>query len=110
MISDLEELAPPTMVLLCPHTLQPRHGTPPRTHLPVDGAFLQFSSGTTGIKRGVVVSDRAALAQIAAYSRAIELSRADRVVSWLPLYHDMGFMACLNMPLARCRGGDAAAA
>jgi fatty-acyl-CoA synthase len=64
-----------------------------------DTAFVQFSSGTTGIKRGVEISHRAALAQIDTYSRAIELTRADRIVSWLPLYHDMGFMTALNMAL-----------
>ena len=65
----------------------------------VDTAFVQFSSGTTGIKRGVEISHRAALAQIDAYSRAIGLTCADRIVSWLPLYHDMGFMTSLNMAL-----------
>jgi fatty-acyl-CoA synthase len=64
-----------------------------------DTAFVQFSSGTTGIKRGVEISHRAALAQIETYARAIELTREDRLVSWLPLYHDMGFMTSLNMAL-----------
>jgi acyl-CoA synthetase (AMP-forming)/AMP-acid ligase II len=64
-----------------------------------DTAFVQFSSGTTGIKRGVEISHQAALAQIDTYSRAIELTREDRIVSWLPLYHDMGFMTSLNMAL-----------
>ena len=71
---------------------------PPRVES-VDAAFLQFSSGTTGIKRGVMVSDGAALAQIRSYSRAIDLTPDDRIVSWLPLYHDMGFMTALNMTL-----------
>jgi acyl-CoA synthetase (AMP-forming)/AMP-acid ligase II len=62
-------------------------------------ALLQFSSGTTGIKRGVLVSDRAALLQLGAYAEAIGLRRDDRILSWLPLYHDMGFIACLNLPL-----------
>ena len=64
-----------------------------------DAALLQFSSGTTGIKRGVLLSDRAVLEQLLAYSTAIGLSRDDRIVGWLPLYHDMGFMTSLNMPL-----------
>jgi acyl-CoA synthetase (AMP-forming)/AMP-acid ligase II len=65
-----------------------------------DAACLQFSSGTTGIKRGVLVSHRAAVRQLRTYADALELTPDDCVVSWLPLYHDMGFMACLNMPLA----------
>ena len=64
-----------------------------------DTAFVQFSSGTTGIKRGVEISHGAALAQVDTYSRAIGLTREDRIVSWLPLYHDMGFMTALNMAL-----------
>jgi fatty-acyl-CoA synthase len=66
----------------------------------LDAAFLQFSSGTTGIKRGVLVSREAALAQIETYAETIELTAEDVILSWLPLYHDMGFLACLNMPLA----------
>lgn len=63
-------------------------------------AFLQFSSGTTGIKRGVLISDGAAVAQISAYGAAISVDSRDVIVSWLPLYHDMGFITCLNLPLA----------
>lgn len=63
-------------------------------------AFLQFSSGTTGVKKGVAVTDRAALRQLQTYARAIELQPDDCILSWLPLYHDMGFIACLNLPLA----------
>jgi fatty-acyl-CoA synthase len=66
---------------------------------PLDASFLQFSSGTTGIKRGVLVKDHAVLAQIDTYGRSLRASESDVVVSWLPLYHDMGFIACLNMPL-----------
>jgi fatty-acyl-CoA synthase len=67
---------------------------------PVCGAFLQFSSGTTGIKRGVLVSAEAAIAQIDVYARAIGLDDEDRILGWLPLYHDMGFMTSVNMALA----------
>jgi fatty-acyl-CoA synthase len=67
---------------------------------PLNASFMQFSSGTTGIKRGVLVSDDAVLAQLDTYAEALELTQDDRILSWLPLYHDMGFIACLNMPLA----------
>ena len=68
---------------------------------PEDTAFLQYSSGTTGIKKGVAVSHQALLWQVDAYARAIDLSPTDRIVSWLPLYHDMGLIACLFLPLLR---------
>lgn len=63
-------------------------------------AFLQHSSGTTGLQKGVALSHRAVLNQLDAYSRAIRLSRHDVIVSWLPLYHDMGLIAGLIMPIA----------
>jgi len=62
-------------------------------------AFLQHSSGTTGLQKGVALSHRAVLNQIEAYSQAIGLEPDDMVVSWLPLYHDMGLIAGFIMPL-----------
>ncbi|MFO3796777.1 MAG: AMP-binding protein, partial [Anaerolineales bacterium] len=47
----------------------------------------------------VALSHRAVLNQLQAYSEAIALSRADVVVSWLPLYHDMGLIAGFIMPV-----------
>jgi len=62
-------------------------------------AFLQHSSGTTGLQKGVALSHRAVLNQIESYSRAIELNDQDVIVSWLPLYHDMGLIAGFVMPI-----------
>jgi acyl-CoA synthetase (AMP-forming)/AMP-acid ligase II len=62
-------------------------------------AFLQHSSGTTGLQKGIALSHRSVLNQIRAYSQAIELNKDDIVVSWLPLYHDMGLIAGFVMPL-----------
>jgi acyl-CoA synthetase (AMP-forming)/AMP-acid ligase II len=56
-------------------------------------AFLQHSSGTTGLQKGVALSHVAVLNQLASYSDAIKLSKQDVIVSWLPLYHDMGLIA-----------------
>lgn len=61
---------------------------------------LQHSSGTTGLKKGVPLTRSLVAHQIEAYRGAIGLSAADRLVSWLPLYHDMGFVACFLVPLA----------
>ncbi|MCA9245313.1 MAG: AMP-binding protein, partial [Phycisphaerales bacterium] len=58
-----------------------------------------YSSGTTGRKKGVMISHRALRSQINAYARAIDLRDGDLIVSWLPLYHDMGLIACLLLPL-----------
>lgn len=66
---------------------------------PGRAALLQHSSGTTGLKKGVALSHRAILRQVAAYGDALGLRRDDRIVSWLPLYHDMGLIACFLLPL-----------
>ena len=71
---------------------------------PDDPAFLQYSSGTTGLKKGVTISHRALLWQIGAYGDMIRASESDVIVSWLPLYHDMGLITCFFLPLIRrCR-------
>lgn len=62
-------------------------------------AFLQHSSGTTGLQKGVALSHRAVLNQLEAYSQAIALNSDDVIVSWLPLYHDMGLIAGFVMPV-----------
>lgn len=62
-------------------------------------AFLQHSSGTTGLQKGVALSHTAVLNQLASYSDALELTDSDVIVSWLPLYHDMGLIAGFLMPL-----------
>ena len=61
--------------------------------------ILQHSSGTTGLKKGVMLSHESILAQVDAYARSIDAREDDIVVSWLPLYHDMGLVACLLMPM-----------
>lgn len=66
---------------------------------PEEIAFLQHSSGTTGLQKGVALSHAAVLNQVAAYSDAISLVQDDIIVSWLPLYHDMGLIAGFLLPL-----------
>jgi fatty-acyl-CoA synthase len=64
-----------------------------------DILLLQHSSGTTGLHKGVMLSHGAIWRHFLAYRESLELSRQDCVVTWLPLYHDMGFIACFIMPL-----------
>jgi fatty-acyl-CoA synthase len=62
-------------------------------------ALAQFSSGSTGLQKGVFLSHRAVLSHMEHYANALQLTENDRLVSWLPLYHDMGLIACFLMPL-----------
>lgn len=71
----------------------------PRPPSPDSIALLQHSSGTTGQKKGVALSYRAILSQIESYKAAVGISERDVIVSWLPLYHDMGLIACFLLPL-----------
>ncbi len=74
--------------------------TPAAGITPDDPCLLQHSSGTTGLQKPVTLSHRAVLEHVRRYGESIALSRSDRVVSWLPLYHDMGLIAALHLPLA----------
>ena len=66
---------------------------------PQDVVLLQHSSGTTGLQKGVALSHAAVLNQIESYTRALRLDKTDVVVSWLPLYHDMGLIAGFILPI-----------
>lgn len=57
-----------------------------------DSALLQYTSGSTGNPKGVVLTHANLLANIRAWSQAIEIGPGDVCVSWLPLYHDMGLI------------------
>ncbi|MEO0606379.1 MAG: AMP-binding protein, partial [Myxococcota bacterium] len=62
--------------------------------------FVQCSSGTTGLQKAVGITRDQLEHQVAAYAEALGLdANSDRVVSWLPLYHDMGLIATLWLPL-----------
>ncbi len=57
-----------------------------------DIAFLQYTSGSTGQPKGVMLSHKNLLANIRAMGEATGASSSDRFISWLPLYHDMGLI------------------
>jgi acyl-CoA synthetase (AMP-forming)/AMP-acid ligase II len=69
---------------------------------PDDIVLLQHSSGTTGLQKGVALSHLAVFNQLESYARALKLNAEDVVVSWLPLYHDMGLIAGFIMPILNC--------
>ena len=57
-----------------------------------DAAFLQYTSGSTGQPKGVILTHSDLLANIRAMGEAVRADSTDVFVSWLPLYHDMGLI------------------
>ena len=66
---------------------------------PDDALFLQFSGGTTGEQKCVVVTAPMLVNQLERLSKSLDFNGRDGVVSWLPMYHDMGLIACFWLPL-----------
>ncbi len=64
-----------------------------------DIVLLQHSSGTTGLQKGVALSHQAVFHQLNSYGKSLSIADQDVVVSWLPLYHDMGLIAGFLMPV-----------
>jgi fatty-acyl-CoA synthase len=63
--------------------------------------ILQYTSGSTSEPKGVMIPDRVLAANIDACCIAAELSLDEVMVSWLPLYHDMGLVGFLSIPMTR---------
>lgn len=64
-----------------------------------ESAYIQFSSGTTGSPKGVVLSHDAILEHLTSLAAGLEFDAQDVTVGWLPLYHDMGLIMQLLLPL-----------
>jgi len=71
-------------------------------HDPERLVILQYTSGSTSEPKGVMIPDRVLSANIDACAEAAELNSADDLmVSWLPLYHDMGLVGFLALPMTK---------
>ena len=98
---SLENMAPDAGRLVGAETISwEAFGAEPATETPLpaaatdDIAYLQYSSGSTRFPHGVAVTHHALLNNLAAHGHGMEVNEADRCVSWLPWYHDMGLVGC----------------
>jgi fatty-acyl-CoA synthase len=66
---------------------------------PENPALIQYTSGSTGDPKGVLLSHENLLANIRAIGQALNIGPSDVGVSWLPLYHDMGLIGAWLTPL-----------
>lgn len=64
-----------------------------------DIAFLQYTSGSTGLPKGVMVSHGNLLCNLASMQQMYNLSENEQCISWAPPYHDMGLIAGILAPL-----------
>jgi fatty-acyl-CoA synthase len=62
-------------------------------------AVLQFTSGSTSEPKGVMLPHRSICENLDSAWEAAQLSSHERIVSWLPLYHDMGLIGLLTIPM-----------
>ena len=68
---------------------------------PNEVAYLQYTSGSTRFPRGVMITQKAVLSNLFAILKyGIQIRPADRAVSWLPFFHDMGLVGLVLSPMA----------
>jgi acyl-CoA synthetase (AMP-forming)/AMP-acid ligase II len=92
-------LARNVRMVLEPNELDSDAAVPPdHPARPDELCFLQYTSGSTGHPRGVMLTHANVVETTKFMSEAAGLNADDRVVSWLPLYHDMGLIGCAFTP------------
>ncbi len=83
----------PLEVTTVPALLEARRGQPVSPVELSEIALIQYTSGSTGDPKGVVLRHASVLANIQAIGKAVQVRPGDAVVSWLPLYSDMGLIS-----------------
>ena len=89
----------PSVKVIFQSELNALSAKPPRIPELKEFTILQLSSGTTGYRKAIEFKSDDLFRHIRDFNNYLELKSSDTVVSWLPLYHDMGFIACFIMPL-----------
>ena len=70
-----------------------------------DVATIQFTSGSTGAQKGVLLEHGSILHSVRSTSKGLGVTPADRFAGWAPLYHDLGLFGYLLRPMVMgCEG------
>ena len=85
--------------------VEPAPGELPKAD-PDDICYLQYSSGSTRFPHGVAVTHRALLGNLHAHAIGLQVESTDRMISWLPWYHDMGLVGCFLSPMSQQFSAD----
>jgi fatty-acyl-CoA synthase len=93
-ISQIMRLSIPSLVEVTSVEMLSGTGSklPARGIEPAEIAFIQYTSGSTGDPKGVTLSHANVLANVRGIGSSVQFRPTDYVVSWLPLYHDMGLI------------------
>ena len=93
-VSKIMRLGIPSLVEVTHVDTLRRAGTglPTPTIHPSETAFIQYTSGSTGDPKGVVLTHSNILANVRGIGWSVKVRPTDIVVTWLPLYHDMGLI------------------
>ena len=89
----------PSCPILCLSKPLPERNPERMPALRAGTSILQMSSGTTGQRKPMRFTLEQIAAHVVDYNESLLLDADDRLASWLPLYHDMGFIACFLMPM-----------
>ncbi len=92
---DMRMVDVPEAFHALPGDEQPLHEAQPE-----DISYIQYTSGSTRFPRGVVINHHTAMANLQAIiADGLEMSSKDRMMSWLPFYHDMGLVGFVLVPM-----------
>lgn len=93
-VSQIMRLSIPSLIEITSVETLSKSGAqlPGRGIEPAEIAFIQYTSGSTGDPKGVVLTHANVLANVRGIGASVHFQPGDYVVSWLPLYHDMGLI------------------